>query len=961
MLKFFYRLRRRGGVVLFAVIAIMTVLIAMATTAYFAARSSYQTVVSNYDFSQLYVSTTSLSDMIIGALTQSTSRPDAKGTTQSSPGADVLLNDYTGLKQAVISVKDAALTKVEGGMSCEDAVKAVTPLEGYSSNIYGSKGGTQNQILTAAAAEPVEAGIVDGVKVSIKLEKMVPETDISGLKTGRYEYYFTITTTGYYRNNVVSVQDSMWNVSGKSAGKGPSFDSFFKSTGGNTKAKGDRAVVIGTEKISDNAYFENTYTIFTELSGGDNIFLGGVTATGSVYFTRQCSTKIPRPGYVWGTDGTEKAMANARHDWFINGNLGLISDNSGTIDLKGNNMYINGDLIIANQDKGITAHNVYVTGNIYLTNGSAKITLTDTNGNVVAPGSPGAGKLYCGGNIYCSDPATTNLNKIKDSWTEKYGSTWTTVEDEYKAIKNMTTNAAKEVGGNAVMSGISTGNYSGITGRISNSNTTLYCKGSISSNFAGKLTSKGSYDPKSTSVTVSTLTATADGKSYEYKESTMTVDKLFDMDTGLTKTQDWDAYTAKQATLDNKLTIDIKNAPKSWELPNYDSGKGEWSDGSKGDTFEKSFTCDDGTTGYIVKAKTGAVEYKFYSSKDTAKKNPAIVSKSDADNSATVYIPYTSDGYALTWLNPNEITNLSNGGNNPTQINIGTVKDKTMPIVLCGNMKDGSNTPEDDNGYNAFSWSGASGNKAAGTTGVLAVQLVTTTTGSTKDAFGDNTYTVASADGNAIFEMGNIDKATREYIAYDPKNDAKTDTVTFRIGERTVMGTKAQLDEIIGKTVADRNGNKDKCAKESNVNKLYDSTKANGSDVDPKFENRLMIVSSKNTNSMNTGVGGTVDASKTRAGIISDTNQHDLICGYIYAPNAMYGNAADNQNVPIFGGLIVSEYVTGMATYKYAEPDPSIIESMLSGLNKPGGGGGGTPLEGYWYLEGANVGRNFVG
>ena len=72
MLKFFYRLKRRGGAVLFAVIAIMSLLIAMAITAYFTARSSYQTVVSNYDFSQMYLSAVSVSDMMIEALTQDT-------------------------------------------------------------------------------------------------------------------------------------------------------------------------------------------------------------------------------------------------------------------------------------------------------------------------------------------------------------------------------------------------------------------------------------------------------------------------------------------------------------------------------------------------------------------------------------------------------------------------------------------------------------------------------------------------------------------------------------------------------------------------------------------------------------------------------------------------------------------------------------------------------------------------
>ena len=63
MLKLFYRLKRKHGAVLFFVVAVMSLLIAMATTAYYTARSSYRTVVSNYDYSQLYLSAISVSDI----------------------------------------------------------------------------------------------------------------------------------------------------------------------------------------------------------------------------------------------------------------------------------------------------------------------------------------------------------------------------------------------------------------------------------------------------------------------------------------------------------------------------------------------------------------------------------------------------------------------------------------------------------------------------------------------------------------------------------------------------------------------------------------------------------------------------------------------------------------------------------------------------------------------------------
>ena len=75
MLKFFYRLKRRGGAVLFAVIAIMSLLIAMAITAYFTARSSYNTVVSNYDFSQTYLSAISVGEIYKGIARLESSDP----------------------------------------------------------------------------------------------------------------------------------------------------------------------------------------------------------------------------------------------------------------------------------------------------------------------------------------------------------------------------------------------------------------------------------------------------------------------------------------------------------------------------------------------------------------------------------------------------------------------------------------------------------------------------------------------------------------------------------------------------------------------------------------------------------------------------------------------------------------------------------------------------------------------
>ena len=60
MIKRIGKLKQKKGAVLFVVIAIMTLLIAMASTAYYTARGAHNTVVSNYNYSQLYMSAISV-------------------------------------------------------------------------------------------------------------------------------------------------------------------------------------------------------------------------------------------------------------------------------------------------------------------------------------------------------------------------------------------------------------------------------------------------------------------------------------------------------------------------------------------------------------------------------------------------------------------------------------------------------------------------------------------------------------------------------------------------------------------------------------------------------------------------------------------------------------------------------------------------------------------------------------
>ncbi len=68
MFRLMYRLKRKHGAVLFAVIAVMALLIAMSTAAYYTARGSYNTVTSTYNYSQLYLSAIASADMVSAAI-----------------------------------------------------------------------------------------------------------------------------------------------------------------------------------------------------------------------------------------------------------------------------------------------------------------------------------------------------------------------------------------------------------------------------------------------------------------------------------------------------------------------------------------------------------------------------------------------------------------------------------------------------------------------------------------------------------------------------------------------------------------------------------------------------------------------------------------------------------------------------------------------------------------------------
>lgn len=311
-----YKLKKKRGAVLFIVIAMMTLLVIMATAAYYTARGSYTTVIRNYDFSQVYMSAISVSDMLIDAVTND--------TVEDSTGR----NNYTALQNALI----------------DDSFSKITA---KSSKITSSMTNAE-QILTQTANDPEIAGVLDAVEVEITLEsKDQPAYDVTGkVMDGVNWAYYRFNTTAYYRGNTISIQDKVIREYGVTSNL-PNFNTFFTATG-ERGDDNDRCVIIAIKNITDNMYFENKYTIFDGKE--PNNFSKSIISEGSVFFD-QCNIKV-----------TEEY-----NNWIINGSLFLGQD-AATFDLGNNDLVIGGDLVFLN-DKKIKARNVYVLGNVYAVSG----------------------------------------------------------------------------------------------------------------------------------------------------------------------------------------------------------------------------------------------------------------------------------------------------------------------------------------------------------------------------------------------------------------------------------------------------------------------------------------------------------------------------------------------------------------------------------------------------------------
>ena len=800
-----YRLKRKKGAVLFVVIAMMTLLVIMATTAYFTARSSYAGVVSsNYDFSQLYLSTVSVSDMMVNAI--------ANDTVDNTTGK----NKFSDLRDAITDETNFG-----------DGKKIVAK----SSNITSAMTTTE-KILTDTANNPVEEGVLDAVQVVIENGGQSAITYANDTIT--WVRYYIFTTTGYYKNNVVTIQDVLgytWDepVDNK-------FQTFFTSTGRDdpdSDNRDSRCVVINSKEISDDAYFENEYTIFKD---GEPIkFLGGFTSGGTIWI-EQFNGSIPA------------ATDTSRNDWVIKDSL-ILGGNGQNFDLSNNNIIIGGDLILTKNMNTFKAANVYVLGNLIDLSGSA-------NSNI------GADVYVAGTFITDLNEYATDSDSLKAAKARAKG-TMSAVNAKYKST--MTTATGSDPGdlmGSGLTGSSSTGFNPGshklcvnnqadmasaiagkVTGTWDPENITVPLESGISKSAVARLKDVYLQNPagrpmdidKPTKSIVSSDTPEDSGK-------TIIETSLKDAPGSTVKEEPPAQYTAEQATtMSHTLTIDFST------LTQDKDGEGKAITGQYSGSFD--VTGITGTATATVKVTDG-----------------------NGNGNVVVDLPYCNKGYVLDLKfdgAPFQHKNIT------YNIDSGAAKDM-LPIVLKANFDDGSTTPKDSAGNNAFSWNPGNIDN---------------------DGYHTKVQTKESENcGDVFFEVGNYE-TNGGYFSYTTKKGLNT--ATYYTNQNLQIGTPNQLSKI------DKGNQTD--------TQLKALLKSGSSDLQDEYDNHFMLVSNK------TGGAG-----------INNNRKNTLMCGYIYAPYTDYANWAGAGSAPQLGGICVSNYAIKLSYFVYAE----ISDSLANNLDK---------------------------
>lgn len=656
LMKRIGKMKQKKGAVLFAVIAVMSLLIAMASTAYYTAKSAYNSVVSNYDYSQLYLSAISVSDMVAQAVTNDS----------ASTATGVGINNYTPLRDAILTM--------------ETPGESITA---YSSNISTPSGSEQTILSQLATTDSVIAGVLDGVTVKIELVDNTQYMPISpnpmDLGNGYYcywfEYDYKFTTTAYYRNNSITVEDivvssksKIWEpdpgspgypgtdpvpgdpgTPGNPGNSTVTFSRFFTSTGqvisdggsGADIVRTSRIVKIETKAISDDAFFQNESTFF--VNGNENVFLGSITSTGSIYL-----------------DKFQANIQGSDNDWYIGKDLVIAGSNANNLDLNNNgqydnNLYVGGNLVLSGDGPSIKATEIYVDGDLYIL-GQANIT----------------GDLHVNGNIYY---------EIGDTYVDESGNE---------------SPSAKVVAESELPDGLKYDSYSytnpwSVSGELSVNGTVNYnSNGQVNISTGNGTAQVADGALASTSDVISTFNP-AD-------ESEVVVNHIPDPNGG-------DYYVDDVQTVTGIDTIIGNQAGTNIEYSNYTSPQ---------TAYDNVITIDFGLLTAQDSDGDGTDDSMFYEDTSTHLKIEADGTAMNTGN-FVVTIPFNYNGCALDI----DTSDLGNSVNVTYKIETegtladGTTGAGTMPIVLLDNI-----TAPD--GSKGFSWQGDSYSTNSDTWSVIA-------------------------------------------------------------------------------------------------------------------------------------------------------------------------------------------------------------------------------------------------
>lgn len=869
MFRLVYRLKKKHGAVLFAVIAVMALLIAMSTAAYYTARGSYNTVVSNYNYSQLYLSAISSADMISAAI-MNTPVPSAETVNDFDTIRTQIRNNLNAINDSIY-LKSSNLASV--------AVNASTS--------------QQTVIAALANVTPIEAGVLDGLTVEIKVLNVVadPSPYVSDVTTSgntttttytvKPTFTYGITTTAYYNENTITVQDiistkkvgtyTVTTTSGSGNGLPSNFNPNIATGQGQPGLDGkatdpDRSVIVNVTEINGDAAFRNDKT-YLGVDGHDvgNKLKGGVISEGSL---------IIRHG--------DAAVEGTNNNWYVGQDL-VMTHANGDLDLGSNDLYVGGDFILGANGGAVKARDIYVQGDLYV---------LDTK-------SINAENLHVEGNIYYTvkDENGNYRNEIFKDTNIEWGGGWTS-SDNIKGGISLNSSCNLSLGGHIYTDGITMGGNT--LGKRQNDITI----GQYSNLSHGDTHSAGNGigDYKFTDQTIheySVLTATSDGSRYEKKPTSGSAKDALIANAGMKENGDpksivekdvYPNYTADQDAYNNKATIDFGALEPQLDANNQVIGyRGEYQIGSTG----KYITVEvDGNS--IQNAKDINIDIPYV-------KEGMLLDYTSTTEEVVTYWGITKEAYTdengvyheAEWgkvVNKSTGSGLSGGlGNqNILHYNINTdPSGESMPIVLAANQSDGN-----------FSWTGDSAAKGADVT--------------------------VKGNGKVTFEMGNLNTETGKYEPFHVGNADK-----YAIPTYVQKGATGQVSVVVGS--------------EDQVNDIGGADNFQGIDKSKaqSIEQRsnVMLVSNKS---------GTAFSAIGKSGVF---------CGYIYAPNGTLAADYDTNGVVInVGSVVISSYEAQAASYQVALPTPDDMTAFIGALNGNtgvdwstvnggggGGGGGSTP------------------